>query len=78
MLAQQEIAFEMNEALIGRTMDVLIDEPTEESDLWIGRTRYQAPDVDSVTIVSGDDLSVGRIVEARIVGSNDYDLLAER
>ncbi len=77
MLAQQDIAFEMNEAQIGRTMDLLLDEPTEEDDLWVGRTRFQAPDVDSVTFVSGEDLDVGRMVEARIVGSNDYDLLAE-
>ena len=77
MLAQQAIAFENNEAMIGRTVEVLIDEPTEEDNLWVGRTAFQAPDVDSVTYVMGKGLATGRFVEAEIVQTEDYDLLAQ-
>lgn len=77
MLAQQEIAFETNEAMIGRTVEILIDEPTEEDGVWVGRTAFQAPDVDSVTYVIGDGLESGRFVEAEIVRTEDYDLLAQ-
>ena len=77
MLAQQTIAFENNEALIGRTVEVLIDEPIEEEDMWVGRTAFQAPDVDSVTYVMGKALATGQFVEAEIVQTEDYDLLTQ-
>jgi len=77
MLAQQEIAFERNDAMVGTTREVLIDEATEQDDLWVGRTESQAPDVDSITFVTGDGLELGDFVHARIIGSQDYDLIAE-
>ncbi len=77
MLEQQTIAFENNEALIGRAVEVLIDESTEEDDMWVGRTAFQAPDVDGVTYVMGKDLATGQFVEAEIIQSEDYDLLAQ-
>jgi len=77
MLAQQTIAFENNEAMIGRTIEVLIDGPMAEDDMWPGRTAFQAPDVDSVTYVMGKDLAAGRFVEAEIVLTDDYDLIAQ-
>lgn len=77
MLAQQEIVFEKNEAWIGNTVEVLIDEPTQEDGVWIGRTQAQAPDVDSVTYLIGDGLEGGQFVEADVVASEDYDLLAQ-
>ena len=72
-----QIAFENNKALIGRTVEVLIDESTEEDDMWVGRTAFQAPDVDGVTYVMGKDLATGQFVEAEIIQSEDYDLLAQ-
>ncbi len=77
MLAQQEIAFENNKAMIGKTVEVLIDEPSEEDGIWIGRTAFQAPDVDSVTYVIGEGLEAGQFVDAEIVQTEDYDLLAQ-
>jgi len=77
MAVQQEIVFENNEAALGRTVEVLLDEPAEEDGVWVGRTQHQAPDVDSVTFVLGDGLSTGRIVTAELVGTEDYDLIAE-
>jgi len=77
MLAQQTIAFSENEAAIGSTVEVLIDKPADEAGSWIARSKGQAPDVDSVTIVFGGDLCPGDFVKVRIVDFNDYDLIAE-
>ena len=63
--------------MIGRTVEVLIDEPAEEDDMWIGRTAFQAPDVDGVTYVMGEGLATGQFLKAEIVQSEDYDLLAQ-
>lgn len=77
MLAQQGIVFELNEQRIGQTIEVLIDEPTDEENVWVGRTQSQAPDVDSVTYVIGDHLQAGQFVQAEVVQTEDYDLLAQ-
>jgi ribosomal protein S12 methylthiotransferase len=77
MLAQQAIVFEKNEAMIGRTVEVLIDEPTEEDEVWVGRTQFQAPDVDSMTYIIGRNLEAGQFVKAEIIQTEDYDLLAQ-
>ena len=62
---------------IGRQMDVLLDSPVpDEENAWIGRSYADAPDVDSVTYVTGERLSVGQIVRCEIVAAKDYDLIA--
>ena len=77
MLAQQEIVRDANRGRIGETAQVLIEEAAAEEGLWIGRTVGQAPDVDSVTFVRGANVVEGTIVSVRIVGFEDYDLVAE-
>ena len=52
MAVQQQIAFEYNQRQIGRQVEVILDQTVpEEENVWTGRTRGDAPDVDS--IVSG-------------------------
>jgi len=80
MVAQQQIAFAKNRSMLGRVVEVLIDGPTEDPDLWIGRTVTQAPDVDSVTLVrpgEGHSLTSGDFVDAQIVDVAGYDLIAQ-
>ena len=76
MLAQQEIVFSRNQTRIGEEAEVLIDAQLDDH-LWIGRTATQAPDVDPVTYVSGDDFREGEFVKVRITASEGYDLRGE-
>lgn len=90
MSLQQRIAFE-NAAQIaqefdparpletGRRLDVLIDGLADEEGggVYVGRTSFQAPQIDSVTLVrSRSRLSPGELVRAVIVGAEGYDLVA--
>jgi len=79
MLAQREIVAAKHGALLGSVVRVLIDGPTEERGLWIGRMATQAPDVDSVTFVhaASDDLEPGDFVDAQVVDIVGYDLIAQ-
>jgi len=77
MLQQQAVIFERNRSRIGERVEVLVDGAAEEDDLWVARTRGQAPDVDSVTWVAAQDLSAGRFVDVTIVDVDGYDLVAE-
>ncbi len=64
------------EKYVGQEMDVLIEELVEHEDLAIGRTRYQAPEVDGLTVVMGKDLVAGTIVRCGITKVNGVDLEA--
>jgi ribosomal protein S12 methylthiotransferase len=79
MQVQQQVAFEWNQSLVGKRVDVMLDGPVPgERHVWIGRTCWDAPDVDSQVFVTDQrqKLSAGRFVPCEIVTSQDYDLVA--
>lgn len=77
MAVQQEIAFDWNAQQIGRRVDVLLDGPVpDESNAWVGRSYADAPDVDGIVYVTGENLRPGLIVPCEIVASREYDLIA--
>ncbi len=78
MAIQQQVAFDRNQERLGRQTDVLIDSPVEgETNVWIGRTREDAPDVDGLVYVTGGDapLQEGSLVRCEFVAAQDYDLI---
>jgi ribosomal protein S12 methylthiotransferase len=77
MEVQQEIAFQWNDAQIGRRLDVVIDAAVpEEKNAWVGRSYADAPDVDGVVYVTGECIKVGKIVPCEVVARSGYDLAA--
>jgi ribosomal protein S12 methylthiotransferase len=80
MAVQQQNAFDWCQSQVGKTLDILIDRPFEEDkNVWIGRSYADAPDVDSVVYVTGEEskpLAAGQMVKAEIVTFQDYDLVA--
>ncbi len=77
MEVQQGIAFEWNDAQVGRQLDVVIDAAVpEEKNAWVGRSYADAPDVDGVVYVTGERLSVGALVPCEVVARSGYDLAA--
>jgi ribosomal protein S12 methylthiotransferase len=73
---QQEIAFQWNQAQVGRQFDVIIDRAVpDEKQAWVGRSYADAPDVDGLVYVSGRKLRPGQIVPCEIVATSDYDLV---
>jgi len=77
MVTQQEIAFAKNREQIGGTLTCLVDSVQRDGS---GRGRFygQAPDIDSVCIISNCSARPGRFIDARVVGTRDYDLLVEQ
>lgn len=77
MQVQQEIAFAWNEQQIGRQLPVILDRPVpEQPDAWVGRSFADAPDVDGLVWVTGEGLEAGAIIEAEVVATQGYDLIA--
>ncbi len=74
---QREISREHNAALVGQTLDILVEGPSEESELvMVGRHRGQAPDIDGQVYLSGPALP-GEIRRAEVIEALEYDLHAE-
>jgi len=77
MTLQQRLSYEWNTDQIGRTVTLLVDE--RQGDLAIGRTQYDALEVDNLVYVHDPDhrLSVGHFHPVRVVDATEYDLWAE-
>lgn len=78
MLVQQEMAFEKNQAKIGKTLTVLIDAKSKEGNgYFLGRSQAEAPEVDGVILVKGNSVRIGEFVKVKIIDYYDYDLVAQ-
>lgn len=76
MELQQSISREKHRALIGKTLPVLVEGFSEETDLLlVGRHACQAPEIDGVTYINDGEAKVGDIVQVRITDAMDYDLI---
>ena len=78
MELQQQHAFAWGESMVGYELDCLIDEATNEPDVWIGRSYADAPEIDGLVYVRGENLSPGDKVPVTIIDAQEYDLIAEQ
>jgi ribosomal protein S12 methylthiotransferase len=76
METQQAIAFDWGSQLVGYELDCLIDGPADQEGVYMGRTFADAPEIDGVVYVTGEDLQPGQLVPVEIVDSQEYDLIA--
>lgn len=76
MMIQQKISAELEEKRIGSIMKVIIDR--KEGDYYVGRTEYSSPEVDPEVLIPAEEkpLVTGRFYDAKIVGSEEFDLYA--
>jgi ribosomal protein S12 methylthiotransferase len=73
---QKDIAREMNQAYLGKIIEVLVEGAHEETDLLLqGRHRGQAPDIDGKVIINDGFAKTGDIVNVEITEVLDYDLV---
>jgi len=80
MALQKKIVRKAQRLRSGQRVRVLVDGPSTEHELVMrGRLEGQAPDIDPLVYLTDCDpaeLTPGTFVDAEIVGSKDYDLLA--
>lgn len=73
MELQAQISDKRSRGMIGRSLDVIIDEVDDEG--AVGRSKADAPEIDgTVFIDNGQQLKPGDIVTARITDADEYDL----
>ncbi len=76
MAAQAKISETVNERHVDKIFDVLVEENPEQG-VYIGRTRFQAPEVDGMTFIYADRLEIGTFVKVRITDAFEYDIAGE-
>jgi len=77
MNLQMGITRSKNEARVGRDERVLISSRAGDK-LYLGRAYFQAPEVDGLTMVKSQTaLAKGAMVNARLIGVRDYDMIGE-
>jgi len=79
MAIQRRISRARNRELVGRSVDVLVEGPSEETELlWQGRMSTQAPEIDGVCYINdfgGAAPRPGEIRRVEITEAHDYDLV---
>lgn len=76
MEVQSQISLEKNREFVGRTVPVLVEGLSQESDLLLeGRTRFQAPEIDGCVYITDGQCAAGDIVMVRITEAHPYDLV---
>ena len=79
MSIQRKISKARNRRLIGKEFSVLVEGPSQETDLlWECRLQSQAPEIDGVTYINdfGEiEPTPGQIRRFRVTEAHDYDLI---
>ena len=79
MEIQRKIANEQNSRRIGSVIDVLVEQYDGRNDVYIGRSQYDAPEVDGEVYVTSPNgpLNIGELYKVRVTHAYEYDLSGE-
>ncbi|OXM84740.1 30S ribosomal protein S12 methylthiotransferase RimO [Paenibacillus rigui] len=77
MEIQREISNLRNGHRVGETVDVLIEKYDGRNDVYVGRSQYDAPEIDGEVFVKGTELKIGEVTKVRITHSFEFDLSGE-
>ena len=78
MEEQARISDACNEAMIGKTVTVLVESFDRYAECWFGRTEGDAPDIDGKVFFSATrPVQPGDMVEVEIIDTMDWDLIGE-
>ena len=73
MEIQQKISYQKNQQLIGQVLEVIIDQISDN--MALGRSRYDAPEIDNQIYLPANTLKTGDFVQCMIKEAYEYDLI---
>lgn len=77
MEIQRQVSKEVSEKRIGDILEVLVERYDGRNDVFIGRSQFDAPEIDGEVFISGQPLSIGEIAKVRITHALEFDLAGE-
>lgn len=79
MALQQEISYDLNSAMIGKQLRVIVDGYLYKDEMYMCRSYMDAPGIDGcVFAASEEELLSGDFIDVKITDFNEYDLIGER
>ncbi|HPN36909.1 MAG TPA: 30S ribosomal protein S12 methylthiotransferase RimO [Melioribacteraceae bacterium] len=76
MEIQEQISYEKNQNLIGKTLKVIID--NEEEDYYIARSSKDVPEVDCEVLIKKEgSLIIGEFYTVNVIDCDEFDLFAK-
>lgn len=79
MALQQEISYDLNSALVGKQMRVIVDGYIYMDQMYMCRSYMDSPGIDGcVFVASEEELLSGDFIDVKITDFNEYDLIGER
>jgi len=77
MEVQREVSKLANAKRIGQVIDVLVERYDGRSDVYVGRSPYDAPEIDGEVFITGCRPEIGSIQRVRVTHAFEYDLSGE-
>ncbi|MCC6806185.1 MAG: 30S ribosomal protein S12 methylthiotransferase RimO [Deltaproteobacteria bacterium] len=78
MKLQKQISKKKLRALRGKTIEVLVEGPSEETDLLLqGRSYGQAPEIDGCVLINDGTANPGDYVKVKITQTGEYDVVGK-
>lgn len=78
MAMQMNISESLSYAKVGKIYEVVIEEVAEEGKIYVGRTKYDSPEIDGVVYLhTSEQLEIGSFIKVRIVDALEYDVIGE-
>ena len=79
MELQQEVSYDLNAAMVGKTLKVIVEGYLYKEQMYMCRSYMDAPEIDGYIFVeSEEELLSGDFIEVTITNFNEYDLIGER
>ncbi|MCX7830125.1 MAG: hypothetical protein N2445_03570, partial [Acidobacteria bacterium] len=77
-LIQKKIASKKNKERVGREYEVLVEGFFEETEFLLkGRTYFQAPEIDGVTLINKGNCQKGEFCSIKMTRALGYDIMGE-
>lgn len=77
MKIQNQISKNNNQKLIGKVLEVLLEDITEDGEYYVGRSYRDVPEMDGIVFVKKDrECIIGSFVSVKVENAMDYDLVA--
>ena len=80
MQVQQEISAANMKSKIGKEMQVIVDDIDEEHNVYIARSKGDAPEIDGNVFIENfkeGDVKIGDFTKVKITDASEYDLYAD-
>lgn len=77
MEIQREVSKDLGSKYIGKEIEVLVERYDGRNDIYIGRSQYDAPEIDGEVFISNCKAAIGDIRRVRVTHAYEFDLSGE-